>query len=117
MRRRGFIIFECLYTRGRRKPLSSPARTFRHHGIVVRCQFLQNWHESAIPTVAHRDRRIPPQASALGTSNGRATKLLPELFRTHFSEPLQRRVDQSFPRLKFHCAGSRSFAVPRTNIL
>ena len=35
----------------------------------------------------------------------------------HLSQPFQRGIDQPFPRLKFRRGGSRSFAVPGTDIL
>ena len=90
---------------------------FRDHQIRILAKCCQRWHKPLVAAVSHRHHRIPAQARKLGATNWRSSKYLAELFRPHFRQPVERRIDESFPRLKL-CRGSRGrLAVPRANVL
>src|SRR2546427_8378064 len=92
-----------------------PARVLGDDRILVLDQFLEHWHETPVPAVAHCDHGVPPQTTALCAPHGRPAEFLPKLLSTHFRQPFQRRIDQTFLRLKFRGGCGGCLLRPRGN--
>src|SRR4029077_5681360 len=100
-----------------RQLAQSPHRRFGDHRVLVHSQLLQRRHKLPPPAVAHRNHRIAPQSAQLRPANRRTAKLLPEFLRSHFRQPFERGIDQSFACLELPRLCCRRLPVPRTNIL
>src|SRR5208282_2578131 len=61
--------------------------------------------------------RIPAQPGKLGAPGRGSAKHFPELFLLHFGQPVERWIDQAFPRLELRRGSQWRLAIPRANIL
>src|SRR6267142_922065 len=97
--------------------LSSPSRTLSYHRIAIVAEFVQSWEELSVTAVPHRDHRISPQTTELGSADWRSAKDLTKLFALHDCQPLERRINQSLAHLELRGIGHRCFTVPRAYVL
>ncbi len=67
-----------------------------------------------LPIAITAFRRRP---ESFGAPDGRSAKHFPELFLLHFGQPVERRIDQTFPRLELRRGSHWRLAIPRANVL
>src|SRR5208282_695357 len=89
----------------------------RDHRVGILAEFFQRRPKFLVAAVSHRNHRIPAQPGKLGAPDRRSAKHFPELFLLHFGQPVERWIDQAFPRLELRRGSHRSLAIPRANIL
>jgi hypothetical protein len=81
--------------------LRRPPRSFGDYQILIGRQLFKHRQEPLVTAITHRERRVPSQASVLGAAYRRGTERFPELLGRHLGQPFERRIHQSFARLKF----------------